>query len=177
MEETMRSRTVIALAAGIILLAAPAAQADVIHACVNKKGSMRVVSDLSQCKPSENSLSWNQQGPPGEPGDPGEPGADGPPGPSLRLFDGNGVELGPLTDFDTEIAHATFYSAQLDAIVRVRLETRTIWKPLPRNVFFTELNCQGVAYQSLPIPGDELLQVFLAVVTPSDGVRFFAWTT
>ena len=63
----MRSLTAIALAAGIILLAAPAAQADVIHACVNKKGSMRVVSDPGQCKPSESPLSWNQQGEPGEP--------------------------------------------------------------------------------------------------------------
>lgn len=96
----MRSLTVIALAAGIILLAAPAAQADVIDACVNKKGSMRIVSDPSQCKPSESSLSWNQQGPqgepgdPGQPGDPGDPGERGPAGPSLRLFDAAGLEIG-----------------------------------------------------------------------------------
>jgi hypothetical protein len=37
-----------------------------IFACVLKQsGQLRVVADLSECKPSEEPLSWNREGPPG----------------------------------------------------------------------------------------------------------------
>ena len=93
-----------------------AAQVQVIDACVNKKGSMRVVNDPAECKVSETPLSWNQQGPPGEPGmdgmdgEPGEPGPEGRLGPSLRAFDLTGSELGifigrQLSSSNLEIYH------------------------------------------------------------------------
>jgi len=66
----------------------PAAAEDVINACVNKKtGAVRIVSEPGKCKRTEDSLSWNQTGPPGEqgpagpPGPQGEKGPAGPPGP------------------------------------------------------------------------------------------------
>jgi hypothetical protein len=40
-----------------------------IHACAHKKsGDLRVVADPTECKPSEEAVSWNREGPPGPPG-------------------------------------------------------------------------------------------------------------
>jgi hypothetical protein len=41
---------------------------DVIHACVNKKGKIRIVDDPCKCKKRETPRSWNVQGEPGPPG-------------------------------------------------------------------------------------------------------------
>jgi hypothetical protein len=49
------------------------------------QGSLRVVDSPAQCRSTETTLAWNQQGepgPPGAPGAPGEPGPQGPPGPA-----------------------------------------------------------------------------------------------
>ncbi len=103
----MRLLTIIALAVCVAVSWIPEAAATdgLIHGCVkNRKGTLRVVSDPSECKSRETPLSWNQQGPQGEPGvdgvdgEPGEPGPEGPPGPSLRVFDANGVEIGIFLD-------------------------------------------------------------------------------
>ncbi len=54
-----------------VQFAAPFAVAQEIHSCINKKGSIRIVADPSQCKSSETPLSWNQVGPQGPIGLPG----------------------------------------------------------------------------------------------------------
>ena len=52
----------------LLLVLPAAAQDQVINACVKKRGAMRIVSDLSECKRRETPLSWNQVGAQGEPG-------------------------------------------------------------------------------------------------------------
>lgn len=50
----------------------------VITACVEENsGNVRIVSSASDCKRSETSTSWNQQGPQGEPGTDGRDGVSG----------------------------------------------------------------------------------------------------
>ena len=56
-----------------------------INACVSSSGSLRIVSDTTQCKRTETALAWNVMGPQGPKGDPGPKGDTGPkgdPGPS-----------------------------------------------------------------------------------------------
>ncbi len=54
------------------------AQEGVLHGCVSKKsGSLRIVSDPSECKKGEQAISWNQVGPQGEQGEKGERGDQG----------------------------------------------------------------------------------------------------
>jgi hypothetical protein len=50
------------------------AHGDEIHACVDPKGSVRIVHEPESCKPKEWPLSWSQQGPEGPQGPQGEPG-------------------------------------------------------------------------------------------------------
>lgn len=53
----------------------------VITACVAEtSGNVRIVSDVSDCKPNETSQTWNQQGPQGPQGPQGTTGAQGPAG-------------------------------------------------------------------------------------------------
>lgn len=52
-----------------------------IRACVDPAtGHIRIVQDLSECRPAEQPLEWNIVGPPGPPGEQGPPGPEGPPG-------------------------------------------------------------------------------------------------
>jgi hypothetical protein len=54
-----------------------------IHACLAPGGGrIRVVNDPGECRPPEEALSWNRQGPPGEQGPQGETGAQGETGPA-----------------------------------------------------------------------------------------------
>ena len=75
------------IATGVILalLAAPTIQGfaedDVIHGCVDKKGKVRIVDNLSECKEEETPIYWNVVGPQGEPGPQGPGGPQGEPGP------------------------------------------------------------------------------------------------
>jgi hypothetical protein len=60
------------------------ARGDVIHACVNPAGQIRIVAANDACRPQETPLQWNTmapQGPPGPKGDKGDPGPPGPEGP------------------------------------------------------------------------------------------------
>ena len=51
---------------------------DVIQACQNSDGTLRVVANnANDCKKHELAISWNVVGPKGEMGDPGHPGAPG----------------------------------------------------------------------------------------------------
>jgi Collagen triple helix repeat (20 copies) len=78
---------VVALGAGIAFAAIPGTDG-VIHGCYKaQNGQLRLVDSASDCRPSELSISWNQQGPqgiqgpPGPKGEQGDPGIQGPPGP------------------------------------------------------------------------------------------------
>jgi Collagen triple helix repeat (20 copies) len=86
----------VTLAGGIAWATIPGADG-VIHGCYKaQNGQLRLVDPSSQskhaahhsdCRPSELSIDWNQQGPqgiqgpPGPKGDKGDPGIQGPPGP------------------------------------------------------------------------------------------------
>ena len=66
----------------VSLLLPTTAKAQVINACANKQGALRIVGDLTECKTSETSLSWNVQGPQGPQG---EQGPEGPPGSDAQV--------------------------------------------------------------------------------------------
>lgn len=71
------------LAAAACLVAAPAAGAATIHACVKpKSGATRIVSAKARCRHGEKKLSWSTTGPQGPAGPAGAPGAAGTPGAS-----------------------------------------------------------------------------------------------
>lgn len=71
-----------------IALAGQGAETDVIHACRHPNGGwVRVVSAEGACRPREQALSWNVQGPKGDPGPEGPPGPLGDPGPGLTALD------------------------------------------------------------------------------------------
>jgi hypothetical protein len=63
---------------------AMSADTNVINACYNRNGILRVVSSPSECTAFEKPISWNQagiQGPAGPPGQQGQQGAQGAQGP------------------------------------------------------------------------------------------------
>ena len=65
-----------------------AAVEEVVHACRHPNGGwVRVVAEAGKCRPREQELVWNVQGPPGEPGPAGPPGPKGDPGPGLTKLD------------------------------------------------------------------------------------------
>ena len=68
----------LALICGGVAFATIVGNNDVISACYNQDGNLRVIDAATgHCKPGETSLAWNQTGPQGPKGDPGAPGAAG----------------------------------------------------------------------------------------------------
>jgi hypothetical protein len=87
---------------------------EIIHACVDQTGNLRIIEADESCRPNEQALSWNQQGPQGvagEQGPQGEPalcppadveviGVEGPQGdPGPAGPQGPVGPAGPPTDF------------------------------------------------------------------------------
>jgi hypothetical protein len=72
-----------------LALAGAAADAEaVIHACRHPNGGwVRIVSAEGACRPREQAVSWNVQGPKGDPGPEGPPGPKGDPGAGLTALD------------------------------------------------------------------------------------------
>lgn len=70
-----------------------AAAEDVVHACRHPNGGwVRIVAEAGKCRPREQELAWNVEGPPGEPGPAGPPGPKGEPGAGLtKLGDLEGI--------------------------------------------------------------------------------------
>ena len=67
---------------------AAAAAEEIVHACRHPNGGwVRVVSDAGKCRPREQALSWNVQGPKGDAGPAGPPGPKGDPGAGLTNLD------------------------------------------------------------------------------------------
>lgn len=102
---------------GFIFLMAVTAQVGaaegVISGCYKKnKGTLRIISDISECDASEAGISWNisgQQGPQGEPGPMGPAGERGPAG-AIHVYDANNQYLGILVshwDVDPAINNPT----------------------------------------------------------------------
>ena len=58
----------------ITLLFASSASADTIHACVSKKGKIKIVAEGTVCKKKATAISWGVTGPVGEAGPQGEMG-------------------------------------------------------------------------------------------------------
>ncbi len=83
----MRLLTLLALALWAWIPTATASDG-LIHGCVSdRKGTLRIVGDPSECTSKETPLSWDQPGPQGPQGESGEPGAQGPEGaPGLGAF-------------------------------------------------------------------------------------------
>ncbi|MDX1555654.1 MAG: hypothetical protein R3212_06485 [Xanthomonadales bacterium] len=50
---------------------------DLVHACVNPAGHMRLVAPNEGCRDEERAVDWGIQGPPGPPGQDGQDGTDG----------------------------------------------------------------------------------------------------
>jgi hypothetical protein len=79
-------------------------QENLIHGCIKKNATLKIVSNPANCSSGETPISWNQQGPQGEPGPAGEPGLPGEPGAEaevLHVFDNNGVDVGIYAGSDT----------------------------------------------------------------------------
>ena len=128
------------------------ASAQVIDACVKNDGSLRIVSSPTDCRSKESPISWNATGQEGPQGPIGE---QGPAGNNLWVVDGNGATVGQLVDLDIHDGSApylTFYLASVQAVAEVRFhdgklgETGTSNRP---TLYFTEPDCQGMAYTTL----------------------------
>lgn len=94
--------TAVAVAAGGALAvsktrAADAAEETVIDACRHPNGGwVRIVPADGACRPREQAVSWNVEGPQGAPGPAGPPGPKGDPGPGLtKLEDLEGIPCTP----------------------------------------------------------------------------------
>lgn len=75
--------------------------ASLIHACVAKDGTIRIVAPAATCKSNETPLDWNIQGPQGLPGSQGIQGIQGPPGDDGE--DGATGETGPRGPSDAYV--------------------------------------------------------------------------
>ncbi|HWM14935.1 MAG TPA: lamin tail domain-containing protein [Gaiellaceae bacterium] len=85
--------TAVAVGGGSGTGAAAAAAEEAVHACRHPNGGwVRIVAEAGTCRPREQELVWNVQGPPGEPGPAGPPGPKGDPGAGLtKLGDLEGI--------------------------------------------------------------------------------------
>ena len=85
--------TAVAVGGGSGTGAAAAAAEEAVHACRHPNGGwVRIVAEAGTCRPREQELVWNVQGPPGEPGPTGPPGPKGDPGAGLtKLGDLEGI--------------------------------------------------------------------------------------
>ena len=66
----------------LAVLQARAAEGQIVHACVAKDGTTRIVDPTIVCKTNETTVNWNVVGPQGPQGPPGAAGVQGPSGPA-----------------------------------------------------------------------------------------------
>jgi len=102
------------------------------------------------------------QGEPGHQGPQGGSGATGPQGPqgeqgtpgvgqTLKIFDANGTELGPLVDFGFVNNQTFFYYAALQRLIEVRINSGRIGRPI--NLQYASFDCTGTPYINLSDEG------------------------
>jgi hypothetical protein len=78
---TLVAAIAVVVAVGGIAYAAIPGSSGTIQGCYQKKnGNLRLVESASECRNSEQPISWNQKGEPGPPGTAGRPGPPGPEG-------------------------------------------------------------------------------------------------
>ncbi len=69
-------------AAAFAVASAMNEESEVIHACVDPGGELRLVESDEECRPNEEPVHWNVEGPEGPAGPEGEQGPQGPEGPA-----------------------------------------------------------------------------------------------
>jgi len=122
---------------------------ETIYGCVNKKGKVRIVNSLDECKSKETPLTWRTtgaQGPPGpqgEQGPSGPQGIQGPPGPGLiEVYDARNLFLGYLVEFGETTLKV--YMPVYRKVISVDQLTGEI--PESSALEFTNTDCTGTAY-------------------------------
>ena len=87
---------------------------EVIHGCIDKNETLRVVDSFSKCSENEKHISWNirgQQGPPGPEGPQGPPGPEGLPGSIVeRATDNDSFKLWTLIVLSVTAVAAIVYA-------------------------------------------------------------------
>lgn len=122
---------------------------ETIYGCVNKKGRVRIVGSLDECKSKETPLTWRTtglQGPPGPQGEqglPGPQGIQGPPGPGLiEVYDARNLFLGYLVEFGETTLKV--YMPIFKKVISVDQLTGEISEG--STLEFTSADCTGTAY-------------------------------
>jgi hypothetical protein len=100
-----KSSTLFAVLFSIFLLTAAVSSAQVINACANNAGGLRVLGPGASCKANETALSWSIAGPQGPAGPQGAVGPEGPQGPEgpggglqTATFNGSTSDFTPPVD-------------------------------------------------------------------------------
>ncbi len=163
----------------LLLVTIPAlARAQEIDSCVNdRKGSLRVVGDPSECSPSkETPLSWNQVGPMGPQGEPGEPGAQGEPGATgmgaFALVDSGGQFVGHAISFSSE--RASILIPENGGFRPMRVTPDVL---IGGDLLYTTLDCSGQAYEkSREDPENNFLEQEFRMGFPSTDNDYFLFT-
>ncbi len=153
-----------------VLLLGSTSAAQVINACANPSGALRVVSNPTDCKANEASLSWNVQGPQGDMGDPGEPGVEGPLGPeatTFKLFDANGRLLGLPVSFSYSEAKSVvdLWDRNVSAFVQLDIGSGEV-RLVNSTLIYVEPNCQGEPFVRVNVAGSVFVNR-----DPDNGVR------
>ena len=86
----------------------------------------------------------------------------------IRVFDGSGLDLGPLVFFDGETREIDFYSEPIGAVVSVNWYDEIVMRPL--TILFEEPDCQGNAWINTEVVNA------LYVAGPEGTERFFVST-
>ena len=134
----MRLHTLVALASLPLLFASGAStQENMIHGCIKKNGTLKIVSGPGNCSSGETPISWNQAGPAGP---------EGPPGPtsSVRVFDNDGRDLGAYVEEinnERDFLRVLLEDLQLMVIIH-RITGESIRPPVLHELPL----CEGQAY-------------------------------
>ena len=118
-------------ASAIIGFGNSSASAQVINGCVSKNGTLKVVSDPSDCTSRETPISWSQKGK------------------ALRVFDRDGTHLGLFVDYESRgNPRSNSYRVFLEdseVVVHLGIPSGDL-RPRVHEIWFDEPACQGIAY-------------------------------
>jgi hypothetical protein len=176
----------VAVGAGAASVAwAEISSSGVITACYQKVGgNLRVVDAAAgdECRPSEQALTWNEQGPKGDPGaqgDPGPKGDTGPPGPAGGGFiTWSGVTVGGNNVVEVT-APTPLTLSHMYAHVRVAPGVGKKWTVTVRksptevlascDIADTALACDAAGSPLSYTPGDQVVIVVVPTNAPLAG--------